>query len=118
MADPLDYFNRVSTPTAETLAAERAAPRLSAAGLRETFGGRGELIAVPAEFDALLDATGDAATTAAIEAALRHADVPVFRGRDASARGGAIELHVRSADLNRAGDLARSVIERRARFRG
>ena len=120
---PLDYFNSRATPSADELAAQAESDDrpLSGFGIREQFGGRGEPVAVPAEFDATLDVPApdrpiDAATTAAIEAALRYADVAVFRGRDASARGGPIELHVRRPDLDRAREVARDVIERRERF--
>lgn len=119
MAEPLEYFNPQATPDE---VAEPAVPT-SADRVRAAFGGRGEAVAVPAEFDARLElsaadaAKADVAATAAIEAALRHADLPVFRGRDASAAGDGIELHVRRADLKAARAVAAEVLARRRRLR-
>ena len=116
---PLDYSTR-RPPDEDELADARRRATASPGSpdrAREAFGGRGDLVAVPAEFDALLDVAADVATTAAIEAALRRASVGVIRGRDASARGGAIDLHVRVADLDRARAVARGVIDRRVRLR-
>jgi hypothetical protein len=96
MSEPLDYFNPLSKP--------------------DRRGRRGPAIAVPAEFDAVLTRTSDHAGARAVEVELAAQKVACFRTEGGDPVDRVVQLHVRSADLAFASQLAAMVFARRKRL--
>ena len=96
MADPLDYFN--PTPPEKRPPADPSAA------------------AIPIEFDVMLTQSEDHPAVRAVEAELRRQGIPFFRAEGCAVARRGVELHVRSADRQRAAPLAAMVFARRLRL--
>jgi hypothetical protein len=104
MAERLNYRNPKASKLADELQQireQKAEPRM----------------AIPAEFDTLLTRTDDLPAAAAIEKILIEQKISFFRTHDGRAVHRTVELHVRSADQPRAGELAAGVFVRRKKFK-
>jgi hypothetical protein len=97
MAEPLEYFNPKEPE--ERSPADR---RLAAA--------------IPIEFDVLLTQSDEHAAVRAVETELRRHQILYFRAEGGARASRGVELHVRSADRDRAGQLAAMIFARRKRL--
>ena len=79
-------------------------------------GHHGPPAAVPVEFDALLTETPDYPAARAVEAELGRLNIAFFRTERGDAVNQVVELHVRSADRDRAAQAAAMIFARRRRL--